>query len=125
MSALDTIAQTLLAQISPSGALYEVALANANPELDALLDHFDSDEAALAHLSDVSLVARLENDFAQIALSPAFVNAAGAVETWAIPILSALVGPGAPLLSVGLMIACKVAIFALQAWAARRLAQKG
>lgn len=124
MSCLDGVAGALLAKLSPSGALAEVAHDHApeNPELDRLLERFDADEAALAQLERPSLVARLEDDFAYCV--PALADAAVPLEAWAIPLLATLAGPCAPLLSFGLQVAVKVALLALKAWAARRLKAK-
>jgi hypothetical protein len=121
MSVLDSVATSLLERLSPSGALLEVA--KGNPELDAILDHFDADEQALAKLNEPSLLERLEDDFAKCV--PALADAAVPLEAWAIPLLSALAGPCAPLLSFGLTVACKLALLALKAWAEKRLKAKG
>lgn len=115
---LDAPVLALLNQLSPSGALQEIV--DGNPELDRLIAKAEADERALEHLSDPSLVDRLENDFASCV--PALADAAVPLENWAIPLLSALAGPCAPLLSFGLTIAVKVALTALKSWAARRLA---
>lgn len=120
MSLLDPLAKGLLEKLSPSGAL--VAVAERNYELDKLIDRFDQDEIAIRHLGEDSLVARLEDDFARCV--PALADAAVPLESWAIPLLSALAGPCAPLLSFGMTVACKLAILALQAWAKKRLAGK-
>jgi len=113
---LDAVAVPLLATLSPSGTLS--AIAETNHELDTILDHFDADELAIAHLAEPSLVERLEDDFARCV--PALADAAVPLEAWAIPLLSTLVGPCAPVLSFGLTVACKVALAALKAWAAKR-----
>lgn len=114
---LDSVATALLTQLSPSGALIEVA--ETNYALDRLLDHFDEDELAIQHLRDPGLVARLEDDFARIV--PTLAAAAVPLEQWAIPLLSTLAGACAPVLSLGLTVACKVAVSALEAWAKKRV----
>jgi hypothetical protein len=119
VSTQERIAKAVLAELSPSGALAEVA--ETNYELDRLLDHFDEDELAIQHLKEPSLVERLEDDFAKCV--PALADAAQPLEAWAIPLLSALVGPAAPIMSLGLTVACKVAIAALKLWAAKRLSK--
>ncbi len=119
MSALDSVARELLLKLSPSGALLQVS--EKNYELDRLLDHFDADEQAIRALSEPSLVERLENDFA--ACVPALEDAAGPVLTWAIPLLASLVAPPLSIaVSFGLQVACRVALAALKAWAAKRAA---
>ena len=116
------VALALLSRLSPSGTL--AAIATSNTDLDAELDAFDAHEAALRKLQEPGLIDRLETDFALCV--PALADAAVPLEAWAIPLLSALVGPCAPLLSFGLTLACKIAIAALRSWASRRIAnQKG
>ena len=122
---LDAPIRALLGQLSPSGALLEVAdAAEAQRQLDLELAHFDAVEAACArHLAEQTLVSRLEDDFARAV--PQVVDGATALEGFLIPIVASLAGPAAaPFLSFGLQVACKVALSVLQAWAARRLAQK-
>lgn len=120
------IAWAALSKLSPSGALAEIAArADANrafdalaKNFDALATHFDDDERAVAHLEREGLLDQLEDDFALLA--PTLADNAQPLLAWAIPLLSALAGPGAPFLSFGLQIACKVALAALKAWAAKR-----
>jgi hypothetical protein len=113
----EKIATSILRELSPSGALIEVA--EKNYDLDRLLDHFDEDELAIQRLAEPSLLDRLEDDFARCV--PTLADAAVPLEAWAIPLLSALVGPAAPILSFGLTVACKVAIAGLKMWAEKRL----
>jgi hypothetical protein len=114
---IDDVAIAILQKLSPSGALEDIA--SANPELDALLRDFDAEELAIQKLTEKTLVDRLEDDFARCV--PAIVDAAVPLEAWAIPLLSALAGPCAPLLSMGLATACKVALLALTAWSKKRI----
>lgn len=122
MSQLDGVVTAFLTHISPSGALIETSkIAEASAKLDALTREFNAQAQALAHL-DESLVSRLETDFAQCVLT--VTPDLAPLEDWAIPILSAFAGPASPLVSVGLRIACKVAIAALSSWAKRRTGGK-
>ena len=121
--ATDDDARSLLARLSPSGALEGIAAAQSNPQLDELQDAAAAIDAhARRYLATPSLVSRLEDDFAMAV--PAISDGANVLETWLIPILSALAGPAAPLVSIGLKIACAVALAVLKGWAARRLAAK-
>ena len=123
MSLLDPIAGALLDKLSPSGALAEVAASHANAALEAEFARFDAIDAAVQrHLAVPGLVARLEDDFASCV--PAISDAAVPLAAWAIPLLSALAGPAAPLLSFGLQVAVKLALAALVGWAKRRAAPK-
>jgi hypothetical protein len=123
MKHLDPVAISILNKLSPSGTLFKISnLTGANPDLDAALDQFDIDEAFYQQIKDPSLISKLEDDFA--AVVPLLELGAGPLESWAIPLLAALAGPGAPLLSVGLTLACKVALAALDSWAKKRNAQK-
>jgi hypothetical protein len=121
---VSSACSALLSTLSPSGALQTVVtVADAtNTGLDAALDAFDRIEEQLqAHLANETLMNRLERDFALCV--PALADAAVPLETWAIPLLAAFAGPCAPLLSFGLVLACKVAMAALKSWAAKRAAQ--
>ena len=115
MAALDTVAVAVLNAVSPSGALADVAVS-------AQIDHdqaaFDVAKRAYDLAQEPTLSARLEDDFA--ACVPALADAAVPLESWAIPLLSALAGPCAPVLSLGLTVACKVALAALTSWAQKR-----
>lgn len=117
------VSRALLSYVSPSGTLTAIAEAPAsNDELERELDHFDADERAVADLEKPSLATRLEDDFALAA--PAIADAFVPLENWAIPLLSALAGPCAPLLSFALLLACKIALLALTRWAAKRTAAR-
>lgn len=107
----------LLDAVSPSGALREVS--DVNDDLEQALGKIDAEEQALAHAKNPSIVARLEDDFAR--LEPVIDAEAPAVTSWAIPLISSFVTiPG---LSIGLAVACKVALAVYDRWAKRRLAQ--
>ena len=114
---LDGVALALLDALSPSGALREVASGNA--QVDALLAEIDADEEAIRRLQDRSLVTRLEDDFARAV--PEIEVVVPQAETYLLPLLTAV--PGAPLVSLGVQLAVKVALLALDAWSKRRLAQ--
>jgi hypothetical protein len=117
---VQEIASEALAKLSPSGLLAELAArADASRQLDELTAEFEADEKALAYLDQEGLLDRLEDGFAL--LVPTLADGAVPLEAWAIPLLSALAGPGAPFLSFGLTIACKIALAALKAWAAKRV----
>jgi hypothetical protein len=116
-TATDADARAVLLALSPSGALVTVA---ANAELDRLQDAVDRALADAAAYLAPSLVARLETDFARAV--PVIAPAVGDLETYVIPLLAALAGPAAPLVSFGLKIACAVAMAALVRWAAKRVA---
>jgi hypothetical protein len=116
---LDPVVSALLATLSPSGTLTSLA---GNPELDALQGEADALQRSARALLEPSLVDALEDDFAAYVV-PGIAGVAPPLEAWAIPILSALVsGPFAGLVSAGLLFACHVALFALQGWAAKRIA---
>jgi hypothetical protein len=120
--------RSILRKLSP--ALLEVADSYdapppvTNPDLDTVLDRIDADEAAAQKLEDGALLRRLEDDFAAYGV-PLIDGVAAPLESWAIPILSAFAGPGAPLLSVGLTVACKLAVLALDRWKASHDAALG
>lgn len=115
------VAERALQALSPSGLLLGLAgRADLLSKLDGLSAEIDADLEALKHLDQESLVSRLEDDFARAA--PTLAELAVPLENWAIPLLSQLAGPGAPLLSIGLLIACKVALAVLARWAAKRTA---
>lgn len=118
----DDEVASILAKLSPSGALTSIvthhAQRGANPALDATLDAIDLDEIAAQHLEDAAFVVRLENDFAAIGV-PLLDTAAPPLEAWGIPILSAFAGPASFGVSVGLTIACKVALLAIDRWKAK------
>lgn len=115
------IAVRALVAFSPTGLLSDIAeRVEASGRLDALIADFDADEAAVAYLDQESLLDRLEDGFALVV--PTLVAVAGPLESWAIPLLAALAGPGAPLLNFGLLVACKIALTALSRWAEKRAA---
>lgn len=117
------VAQAMMERLSPSGILPSaVNTADAIAQLHTLMGQFDQVEKSVAYLYQESVTNRLIDDFASVV--PALADASTPLENWAIPILCALVGPLAPLLSFGLTLACKLALAALQAWAKRRLASK-
>ena len=113
---LDGAALLVLARISP--ALVEVA--QGNPALDEILGKFDSVDARVrAHLAVPSLMARLEDDFALFGV-PALAQTVPALESWGLPLLEVLAGPAGALLSIGVQVAVKLGLMALQAWADKR-----
>lgn len=117
------VAAALVAKLSPSGVLEEIS---GNAQLDRYLSELEAEELAVSKLQDRTLVDRIEDDLALAA--PAISDAASPLMTWAIPLLSALAGPLAPLLSFGMSVAVKVALAVFVAWSKRRLAaaaQKG
>ena len=124
--------QGFLAKLSPT--LVQVAAdhdAQTNPDLDAVLDQFDADEAAAQRIADAELLTRVvadfkaaaakaENAFATVGV-PVIDAGAPFFEQWAIPILASFASPAfAPFVSAGLLVACKVGVAALDHWKANR-----
>jgi hypothetical protein len=117
-SARDEDVIPLLAQISPAGTLEDFAESAQIDRDQAAVDTIDA--KLQRHLDTLTLAHTLEDELA--VATPAIVTAAGALEEWVLPLLSALAGPAAPLVSLGVKLACVVAGAVLSRWAAKRLA---
>lgn len=119
VASVRQIAVAALATIAPTFDSMDVARrADVVYRLKELTEQANADAQALKHLHEEGLVDRMEDAFA--VLEPSLETALTPAITTAISLLSALAGPFSGALNFGLLVAVKVMLFALQAWAKKR-----